>query len=323
MDNIWVTPPEEFVKINIFEAVPEFPLANGNTKGICIIIRDHNGFLLWGAMGPVHGLSHYQSQLWTIHKGMNESYTRGRNDMLIVTEHTESFRILKRQSFEEASQEGLVDTVQAINACNPLIHTDHEPICRIYTISEERNQAARFAAEYGMHHHSGLVNLDYSFVALRDLLDIDIGRGPHIPPLEVIHDHGDGEIIQGAKPKKRKRVVLEEKEYEDLLRLNERVARLKNLMESQLKFLGAKDEAFSFKADPVFAFKAGQANPPLKIHEGVIPVSIGLNSNQLLASNEPSKLDKGKSKMYAEDRINYEDALAMPLPSTKSDLPAV
>lgn len=157
MNNVWIPPSEDFVKINIFEAVPDHPLANGNTNRVGIIIRDHNGFLLWGTVGPVHGLSHYQTQLWAIHKGMKESYARGRNDMLIETEHAESFHILKRQSFEEAAQEGLVDAIQAINACNTLIHTDHDPICRIYFVSAEMNQAARFAAEYGLHHHYGLV----------------------------------------------------------------------------------------------------------------------------------------------------------------------
>lgn len=84
MNNVWILPPEEFVKINIFEEVPDYPLANGNTNGVGIIIRDHNGFLLWDAMGPSHGLSHYQTQIWAIHKEMKESYARGRNDMNIL-----------------------------------------------------------------------------------------------------------------------------------------------------------------------------------------------------------------------------------------------
>lgn len=75
---------------------------------------------------------------------------------------------------------GLVDSIQAINACNPLFSTEYEPICRIYTIEEERNQVAKFVANYGMLNHTGLVEIDYSFQAMRDLLDIDIGWEPHM-----------------------------------------------------------------------------------------------------------------------------------------------
>lgn len=315
MNNVWIPPPEGFVKINIFEAIPDFPLDNGNTNGIGIILRDHNGFLLWGIMGPIHGLSHFQTQLWAIHMGMKEAYARGRNDMLIETEHVESFRILKRQNFEEASHEGLVGAIQAINACQPLLHSEFEPICRVYTIGEERNQVARFAAGYGMLNHSGLVNIDYSFMALRDLLDIDIGWGPHLPALQVQQDHVDGEVIQGAKPKKRKRVVIEEKEYEALLKLSERVARLEKSLEPQLNLMGSKDEAYSFIADPVFAFKAGQVLPPLKINDGLPAISSGPSS--IPPHSDPKELsskDKGKAKMFDEDHINPNDFCSKSLP---------
>lgn len=127
------------------------------------------------------------------------------------------------------------------------------------------NKVARFAAEFVMLYHTGFAYIDYSFLALRDLLDNDIGWGPQLPALQVQQDHGDGEVIQSPKLKKRKRVVIGEKEYEALLKLSERVAHLKNMLDSQLNLLGAKDEAFSFKADPVFALKAGQALPPLVI----------------------------------------------------------
>lgn len=137
------------------------------------------------------------------------------------TEHVESFRILKRQNFEEAVLEDLVEPIQAINTCMPLFPSEQEPLCRVYTISEEHNQVARFAAKYGMLHHSGLVEIDYSLTPLWDLLDIDIGWGTNLLALEVQPNFGLGKVVQGAKPKKRKRVVLEEKDYEALLKVSE------------------------------------------------------------------------------------------------------
>lgn len=195
----------------MFEAIPDAPLANKNENGVGIIVHDHNGFLVWGVMGPIRDLTHFQVLLWSIHLGMKEAYAYGYNDVLIETEHVESFRILRRQNFEEAEREGLMKAIQAINTCNPLVPSNHEPICRIYPVEEERNQVARFAANYGMHNHSGLVEVDYSFTALRDLLNIDIGWGSHLQKLEVVPNFGVYEVVQGPKLKKRKRVVIEEK----------------------------------------------------------------------------------------------------------------
>lgn len=96
MERVWMPPPVGFAKINIFVAVPEEPVPNGNLNGISIIIRDHNGFLIWGIMGPVKDLNLFQVQLGVIHLGMKEAYARGYGDLLIETEHEESFQILKR-----------------------------------------------------------------------------------------------------------------------------------------------------------------------------------------------------------------------------------
>lgn len=90
MNRVWVPHPVEFVKINIFVATPVEPLANGNSNGVGIIMRNHNGFLVWGVMCPVKDLTEYQTQLWAIHKGMKEAYSRGFFNTLIETEHVES-----------------------------------------------------------------------------------------------------------------------------------------------------------------------------------------------------------------------------------------
>lgn len=205
MNRVWIPPPFDFVKINIFVAEPVSPLVNENPNSVGIIMRDHNGFLIWGVMGPIKDLSLFQVQLWSIHMGLKEAYTRGYFNTLIETAHAESFRILRRQNFEEALREGLVEPIRAINACNPLLPSNSDPICRVYTVSEGRNQVATFVANYGLLNAVGLVEVDYSFVAMRDLLDNDLGWGPHIPSLQAEPNFGNGEVVQGPKPKKRKR----------------------------------------------------------------------------------------------------------------------
>lgn len=109
------------------------------------------------------------------------------------------------------------------------------------------------------------------------------------------------------KPKKGKRAVIKEKEYEDLVKLNARVARLESLIDSHLLFMGGKEDVYSLRADPVFALKAGLMAPPLKINEG-----LSSPPPQSSVHTESSKRDKGKSKMFVEDSVSYEDALMMP-----------
>ncbi|KAK1383623.1 hypothetical protein POM88_021358 [Heracleum sosnowskyi] len=128
-------------------------------------MRDHNGFLICGVMGSFKDMTHFQAQLWAVHMGMKEAFSRSLNKMLIETERVESFRILCRQDFDEAASR-----------------------------EEERNKVARFGANYDMLHHSGLVEVDYSFQPMRDLLDNDIGWGPHLPALDTQPNFGQGEL---------------------------------------------------------------------------------------------------------------------------------
>lgn len=256
---VWVPPPFGYVKVNVFECVTEPPLHNGNSNSVGLVMRDHNGTFIWGETGAVQGLSHFQCQLWAVHKGIKETYRRGFTNICVETEHVESFRILKRQNFEEAEQEGLVDVIQAINAYNPLSSGDYDPICRVYPILEERNMVARHVAQYGLEHCEALVEIDPSLPGLQDLLDKDIGWGPNIPSLQALPNYGLGEIVQGPKPKKRKKEVIEEAAYRSILELTQKVARLEHLVDNQLMFMGSKDEAFSLLANPEFAYKAAQS----------------------------------------------------------------
>ncbi|KAK1360409.1 hypothetical protein POM88_044883 [Heracleum sosnowskyi] len=148
-------------------------------------------------MGPL--LSQFQAELRTVHLGIKEAYSRGFNNVMIEAEHVQFFRILKRQDFEEASREDLVNIIQDINAW--------------------------------------LVELDYNLISLMNLLDANIGWGPNNPALNVQTNYDRGEVVQGPKPKRHKRVVIEENEFSALLKLTERVAYLENVLDGRLKSL--------------------------------------------------------------------------------------
>lgn len=141
INRVWIPPPRDFSKINIFVASPEAPLENGNENRVGLIMRDPNRFLIRGLMGLERNLNLLQVQLWSIHRGMKEAYTRGLNNVLVETEHVKSFRNLRHQNFVEASRKGLVAPIQAINACNPLIPSNNEPVCRIHIVSVPRESS--------------------------------------------------------------------------------------------------------------------------------------------------------------------------------------
>lgn len=152
--------------------------------------------------------------------------------MCIETEHVESFHILRHQNYEEASQEGLVEAmaIKAINACNPVVPSPYEPICAgsIYTIFAERNQVARFVAFHGMESCSELVEVDLNF------------QGPD-----------ERTLGRGLKPKKRKRVCIEEAEYAALKKLADKVDYLEKILNEQMHLMGVKEEAYNLKSEPV------------------------------------------------------------------------
>lgn len=104
-------------------------------------------------------------------------------------------------------------------------------------------------ATYALSNVVKLVEVDYDFQGMRDLLDNDIGWGPIS---QVVENYGFGEVIQGPKPKKQKKVVLEEHEYTALLKLKEKVLYLGRIVEEQIRFLGSKNEAFRGAADLFF-----------------------------------------------------------------------
>lgn len=105
-------------------------------------------------------MTQFQAQLWSVHMGIKEAFSRGFNNLCIEIEHVGSFRILKRQNYEEALNKGLVEVLQDINACDPLMPDDYEPICRIYPILETRNPVARHVAYYGLFNCEGVVQID-------------------------------------------------------------------------------------------------------------------------------------------------------------------
>lgn len=286
--------------------MPDHPLENGNTNGIGIVIRDHQGRFIMGLMGPIKEVTHFQAQLWAIHTSMKEAYSRNYNDLCIETEHLESFRILRRRNFDEASREGVVKIIQDINACNPLSPLPYEPTCRIYTIFEERNQLARFLAFKGMHSCSEIVSVDLSLPGFREVLEDDIGWGQALEGIEILPNFGNGEVIDGPKPKRKKTIKIAEDEYWALNKVADRVDMMENQLQNQMVNMGVQDEAFNMRSDSVFAIKYDLSTQGIKFSDkGPMPQQPMRASSSLIPN------DKGKGKMYVEDTIPPLDSATL------------
>lgn len=109
---------------------------------------------------------------------------------------------------------------------------------------------------------------------------------------------GLGEVIQGPRPKKHKQILIEEKEYAFLMKIQEKVSRLEKLVADQFQFRGLNSEVFSGLADPVFAFKAAAKEPKCIM---IRDVCEHLTEKKSTEKVEYSKADKGKRKMFEEE----------------------
>lgn len=99
-------------------------------------------------------------------------------------------------------------------------------------------------------------------------------------------------------------MLIEEQEYDSLPKLSEKVAHLESIIYVYLHFMEMKEQAFTLKEDPLFAFKVSQSLPPLGINDaGNKNVSSQVKVSDVGGSMQGMK-DKGKAKMYEEDVSN-------------------
>lgn len=115
MDNSWIPPPEDVIKINVNGVFVEAPLENGNQNDIGLVARDHEGSFLWGVMGPLCGMNGFQAQLWAIHLAMHIAFKKQINFVEIETDNVPAFDILLDPDEDIVDEEGLEQVIQQIN----------------------------------------------------------------------------------------------------------------------------------------------------------------------------------------------------------------
>lgn len=86
MENIWIPPEDDFVKISVHYVHANAPFPNRNQYGVATIIKDNLGRKLWGAAGPIQGGSSFV---------VGSSSCCGEN-LKIKEEHTHTDIVFKR-----------------------------------------------------------------------------------------------------------------------------------------------------------------------------------------------------------------------------------
>lgn len=184
MDNLWFPPLVNVVTINVHGVYDDVPTVNGNSKCIDIVARDHNGVFLWEVMGPLKAVEGIESQFWAIHLAMKLDFLKRIHSSYIEFDNVVAFDLIVDQDADELEQEGLLLAAQQINLLYAQYNKHGEngvqqKSCKIYSVFSTRNRAPSYLAEYGFNSCSSLVWVTAPFGDLLEILDLDMGLGPH------------------------------------------------------------------------------------------------------------------------------------------------
>lgn len=110
-----------------------------------------------------------------------------------------AYDLLVDNDVEELEEEGLLVPAQQINLLyaefNKPRTADLQRSCKLYSVFATRNAAPAYVAEFGLNHCSSLVEIPEPFSRLQEILDMDIGLGPHLDAFEVQPNFGLGEEV--------------------------------------------------------------------------------------------------------------------------------
>lgn len=150
-------------------------------------------------MSPLQGIEGVESQFWAIHRAMKLAFSQRIHHVIIECDNIVAFDLLADQDEEELEEEGLLVAAQQIN----LLYFEYNKVrdpsepkmsCKIYTVYATRNRAPAYLAEYGLHNCSSLVHVPVPFGDLHEILDLDMGFGPHLDAFDISPNFGLGEV---------------------------------------------------------------------------------------------------------------------------------
>lgn len=148
-------PRGRLCKINLHFVESEDPLLNGNQNGLGIIVRNSLGIKIWGALGPVRGMTEIPALIWGAQTGILAALSLGFRKTHIETDNRHTYDTLRVQEFIILPP----DHEEAFIQFNTLFANQAqlgETERMVSIIPLEHNRTAIYMAEYGMNNASAL-----------------------------------------------------------------------------------------------------------------------------------------------------------------------
>lgn len=199
MEMIWDSPEAGCYKINVHCSVSQLPLANGNTNGVGVVIRDFSGKDLFKASGPMNHLSEEEAILAGIQTACIHAVSKGWDITHIETVHRgvyETIRLQEHILIPENQLEALrlFNTVQA----NHFVEGSSDR--RLSCVPIHMNASATYLADYGMENLSAFAEVKGTVGNLQYYLDRDMGMVIGALGMDMVDNLGLGEVIDPPPP---------------------------------------------------------------------------------------------------------------------------
>ena len=201
MENIWNSPAINFVKISVHCVILELPLPNGNSVAVGIIIRNNRGKKLWGAMGPLHGMTEAEAIIWGMHAGAVQALKLGEQKVHFDIDNEDVYDVIRFQD-EIVVVDELVEPLSQFNTLHNNHFNNGLTARRLSWVDVEMNRVAEYMATYGLENLKTYVEIpgDKVFGDLQHLMDRDMGLAPPDQMVEAVEVFGLGEVIDGPPP---------------------------------------------------------------------------------------------------------------------------
>ena len=204
MDFTWETPDPGYKKINVFCEISEDPLLHETLVSIGALARDSGGVQLWGALGLLPNLTEEQAIMSGIQSALIHAQKKGWELIHIETSNLEVYDTIRHQEHVFLNDEQL----EIYSSFNTIYanHYNGNKMKRVITsVPQRMNSSAAYLAHYGLTKKVAFGEISGTVGDLDYYLARDMGMTLPFPTIEVQTNLGDGEVIDGPPPPKKRK----------------------------------------------------------------------------------------------------------------------
>ncbi|WOH16103.1 hypothetical protein DCAR_0935652 [Daucus carota subsp. sativus] len=205
MDFTWETPDPGYKKINVFCEISEDPLLHEAIVSIGALARDSGGAQLWAALGLLPNLTEEQAIMSGIQSALIHAQKMGWELIHIETSNVEVYDTIRHQEHVFLNDEQL----EIYSSFNTIYanHYNGKKMKRVITsVPQRMNSSAAYLAHYGLTKRVVFGEISGSVGDLGYYLARDMGMTLPFPSIEVQTNLGEGEVIDGSPPPKKRKL---------------------------------------------------------------------------------------------------------------------